>query len=61
MLDLILTVTQVLDILANLAASKVTSPDEILARILRETAYEIASSWCELFKKSLRLGSLPMD
>ena len=59
--DLTLTVTQVLDVLANLDASKATGPDEIPARILKETAYEIAPSLCELFNKSLRLGSLPMD
>ena len=59
--DLTLTVTQVLYVLANLDASKVTSPDEIPPRILKETAYEIAPSLCELFNKSLRLGSLPID
>ena len=59
--DLTFTVTQVLDVLANLDASKATGPDEILARILKETVYEITPSLCELFSKSLRLGSLPMD
>ena len=59
--DLTLTVTQVLYLLANLDASKVTSPVEIPPRILKETAYEIAPSLCELFNKSLRLGSLPID
>ena len=36
--DLTLTVTQVLDVLANLDASKATGPDEIPAIILKETA-----------------------
>jgi len=38
LLDLALTVTQVLDVLANLDASKATGPDEIPAIILKETA-----------------------
>ena len=59
--DLTLTVSQVLDVLANLDASKATGPDEIPARILKETAHEIASSLCELFNKSLRLGPVPTD
>ena len=41
LLDLTLTVTEVLDVLANFHASKATSPDEIPARILKETAHEI--------------------
>ena len=40
--DLTHTVTQVSDVLANLDASKATGPDEIPARILKNTAYEIA-------------------
>ena len=59
--DLTLTVTQVLDVLANLDASKATGSDEIPAKILKETAHEIAPSLCELFNKSLRLGSVPTD
>ena len=59
--DLTLTATQALDVLANLNASKATGPDKIPASILKETVYEIATSLCELFNKSLRLGSLPMD
>jgi len=59
--DLTLTVTQVLDVLANLDASKATGPDEIPARILKETAHEVAPSLCELFNKSLRLGSVATD
>lgn len=54
-------VTQVFNVLANLDTSKATGPDEIPARILKETAHEIAPSLCELFNKSLRLGSLPTD
>ena len=44
--DLTLTVTRVLNVLVNLDTIKATSPDEILARILKETAYEIAPSLC---------------
>ena len=36
--NLTLTVTQVLDVLANLDASKATGPDEIPVIILKETA-----------------------
>ena len=60
--DLTLTVSQVLDVLANLDASKATGPNEIPARIVKETAHEIAPSLCELFlNRSLRLGSVPTD
>ena len=44
--DLTLTVTQVLDVLANLDVSKATGPDETSARILKETAHEIAPPLC---------------
>ena len=44
--DLTLTVTQVLDVLANLDVSKATGPDETSARILKEAAHEIAPSLC---------------
>ena len=44
--DLTLTVTRVLNVLVNLDTIKATSLDEILARILKETAYEIAPSSC---------------
>ena len=56
-----LTVTQALDVLANLDASKATGPDKIPARVLKETAHEITPSLCELLHKSLTLGSLPAD
>ena len=45
-MDLTLTVTRVLNVLVNLDTIKATSLDEILARILKETAYEIAPSLC---------------
>ena len=44
--DLTLTVTQVLDVPANLDVSKGTGPDKTSARILKETAHEIAPSLC---------------
>ena len=59
--DLTLTLTQVLDVLANLDASKATGPDKIPTRVLKETAHEIAPSLCELLNKSLRLGSVLAD
>ena len=59
--DLTLTTNQVLAVLSGLNVKKACGPDELPARILRETAHEIAPSLCELFNKSLRLGSLPID
>ena len=55
------TTTEVLEILCNLYTIKATGPDEVPARILKETAHEIAPSLCELFNKSLRLGVFPAD
>ena len=50
-----------MQILRNLDTNKATGPDEIPARILKETAEEIATSLTELYNKSLRLGTLPED
>ena len=59
--DVSLSVSQVELILRNLDTSKATGPDELPARILKETADVIAPSLTELFNKSLWLGYLPED
>ena len=41
--------------------SKATGPDEIPAKLLKETASVIAPSLCKIFNKSLQQGSLPSD
>ena len=56
-----LSVSEVDLILLNLDASKATGPDELLAKILKETADVIAPSLTELFNKSLRLDCLWED
>ena len=57
--DLTFTANKVLAVLSSLDVNKASGPDKIPARILKETPHEIAPSLCELFNKSLRLGSLP--
>ena len=57
--DLTFTTNKVLAVLSSLDVNKASGPDKIPARILKETPHEIAPSLCELFNKSLRLGSLP--
>ena len=59
--DVILSVSEVEQTLLNLEASKATGPDELPAKILKETAEVIAPLLTELFNKSLRLGCLPED
>ena len=56
--DLVFTTNQVLAVLSILNVYKSSGPDEIPARILKETAHKIAPSLCDLFNKLLRLGSL---
>jgi len=57
-LALAFTTNQVLAVLSSLDVNKSSGPDEIPARILRETTHKIAPSLCDLFNKSLRLVSL---
>ena len=57
--DLTLTVDEVQSVLEKLDTTKATGPDDIPARLLRETAAVIAQSLCCLFNKSLRAGTLP--
>ena len=48
-------------VLESLDVTKVTGPDEIPARLLKETASAIAPSLCQLFSKSLSTGTLPQE
>ena len=59
--DLTLNESTVLAALKGLKVGKATGPDEIPAKLLKETASVIASSLCKIFNKSLQLGSLPSD
>ena len=47
--------------LKHLDNNKAHGPDGIPARLLTETAFEIAPSLCALFNKSLRSGTIPDD
>ena len=51
----------VLAALKALEVGKATGPDEIPAKLLKQTASVIAPSLCKIFNKSLQLGSLPSD
>ena len=59
--DLTFTTNQVLAVLSSLDMNKTSGPDQIPARTLKETAHEIAPSFCDLFNKLLSLGSLPTE
>ena len=48
-------------VLSTLSTDKVTGPDEISARLLKECANEIAPSLTALFNKSLSLGKVPQE
>jgi hypothetical protein len=45
----------------NLDHNKAHGSDNIPARLLKETAAQIAPSLCSLFKKALRIGVVPDD
>ena len=51
--DIVLHVGEVEAVLKSLDPNKATGPDEIPARILKETATTIAPSLCKLFNRSL--------
>ena len=51
----------VCSVLRNLDNNKAHGPDEIPARLLTETAYQIAPSLCLLFNKSLKSGIVPRE
>ena len=59
--DLTLNESTVLTALKALEVDKATGPDEIPAKLLKETSSVIAPSLCKIFNKSLQLGSLPSD
>ena len=59
--EITLTNDEVIAVLRNLGNNKAHGPDGVPARLLTETAYQIAPSLCALFNKSLRCGSLPDD
>lgn len=59
--DLTLNEPTVLATLKALEVGKATGPDEIPAKLLKETASAIAPSLCKIFNKSLQLGSFPSD
>jgi hypothetical protein len=61
MTDLTLTVEEVQAVLENLDSTKATGPDNIPARLLKETAPIISPSLCMLFNKSLDEGVLPEE
>ncbi len=48
-------------ILNSLDTNKATGPDEIPARLLKNTAAIVAPSLCKLFNKSLQHGIVPRD
>ena len=59
--DLTLNESTILAALKALEVGKATGPDEIPAKLLKETASVIAPSLCRIFNKSLQLGSLQSD
>ena len=59
--DLTLNESKFLAALKALEVGKATGPDEIPAKLLKQTASVIAPSLCKIFNKSLQLGSLPID
>ena len=54
--DLTFTASQVLAVLSSLDVNNASGPDEIPARILKETAHKIAPSLCDLFNKNKPCG-----
>ena len=59
--DITLSEEEIVAVIKNLDTNKAQGPDNIPARLLKETATEIAPSLCALFNKSLRVGVLPSD
>ena len=59
--DLTFSESTVLAALKALEVGKATGPDEIPAKLLKETASVIAPSLCKIFNKSPQLESLPSD
>lgn len=61
MCNITLTVDVVQAVLQNLDVTKATGPDNIPARLLKETAPVISESLCTLFNRSLAEGAFPED
>ena len=59
--DIVLHVSEVEAVLKSLDPTKAAGPDEIPARILKETAATIAPSLCMLFNRSLEEGYIPRE
>ena len=59
--NIVLEPEHVTIILRSLDTNKAHGPDEIPARLLTETATQIAPSLCKLFNKSLSTGVVPRD
>ena len=59
--NITLSEEEVLAVIMNLDHNKAHGPDNIPARLLKETAAQIAPSLCSLFNKSLRIGVVPDD
>ena len=59
--DVVLHVGEVEALKKSLEPNKATGPDEIPARILKETASTIAPSLCKLFNRSLGEGCIPSE
>ncbi len=59
--ELTLTEPEVETILNSLDTNKATGPNEIPARLLKNTAAIVAPSLCKLFNKSLQHGIVPRD
>ena len=59
--DIVLHIGEVVAPKKSLEPNKATGPDEILARILKETASTIAPSLCKLFNRSLGEGCIPSE
>ena len=59
--DTVLTPDHVAAVLRNSDNNKAHGPDGIPARLLTETAYQIAPSLCDQFNKPLRTGAVPQN
>jgi hypothetical protein len=58
--NIVLSEEEVMAVVMNLDSNKAQGPDNIPARLLKETAVQITISLCALFNKSLRVGVLPI-
>ena len=59
--DIVLHVSEVEAVPKSLDPNKAACPDEILARMLKETAATITPSLCTLFNRSLEEGYIPRE